>query len=85
MVVLEDFQRHWPTDAPHTSVDFILNGARGKDAERMGGTRRMRLTDDRCKVARSVFQFEGLRAPGLLDQFVRECFCRAGPAKARGV
>jgi hypothetical protein len=40
-------------------VDFILNGARGQGAERMGSPRWMRLTDDRCKVARSVFQFEG--------------------------
>jgi hypothetical protein len=59
MVFLEDFHRHWPTDAPHTYVDFILNGARGQGAERMGSPRWMRLTDDRCKVARSVFQFEG--------------------------
>jgi hypothetical protein len=26
MLFLEDFHRHWPTDAPHTYVDFILNG-----------------------------------------------------------
>jgi hypothetical protein len=37
----------------------ILNGASGQGAERMGSPRWMRLTDDRCKVARSVFQFEG--------------------------
>ena len=59
MAFLEDFHRHWPTDAPHTYVDFILNGARGQGAERMGSPRWMRLTDDRCKVARSVFKFEG--------------------------
>jgi hypothetical protein len=59
MAFLEDFHRHWPTDAPHTYVDFILNGARGQGAERMGRPEWMRLTDDRCKVARSVFQFEG--------------------------
>jgi hypothetical protein len=59
MAFLEDFHRHWPTDAPHTCVDFILNGARGQDAERMGSPRWMRPTDERCKAARSVFQFEG--------------------------
>ena len=59
MGFLEDFHRYWPTDAPHTYVDFILNGARGQGVERMGSPRWMRLTDDRCTVARSVFQFEG--------------------------
>jgi len=59
MVFLEDFHRHWPTDAPHTHVDFILSGARGQGAARMGSPRWMRLTDERCKAARSVFQFEG--------------------------
>jgi hypothetical protein len=59
MVFLEDFHRHWPTDAPHTYVDFILNGARGEGAARMGNPRWMRLTDERCRAARSVFQFEG--------------------------
>jgi hypothetical protein len=59
MVFLEDFHRHWPTDAPATYVDFILNGARGEGAARMGNPRWMRLTDERCRAARSVFQFEG--------------------------
>jgi hypothetical protein len=59
MVFLEDFHRHWPTDAPHTYVDFILNGARGEGAARMGNPRWMRLADERCRAARSVFQFEG--------------------------
>jgi hypothetical protein len=59
MVFLEDFHRHWPTDAPHTYVDFILNGVRGEGSARMGNPRWMRLTDERCPAARSVFQFEG--------------------------
>lgn len=59
MAFLEDFHRHWPTDAPHTYVDFILNGSRGEGAARMGNPRWMRLTDERCRAARSVFQFEG--------------------------
>jgi len=58
-VFLEDFRRHWPTDAPHTYVDFILNGSCGEGATRMGNPRWMRLTDQRCWAARSVFQFEG--------------------------
>jgi hypothetical protein len=59
MFFLEDFHRHWPTDAPHTYVDFILNGARGEGSARMGNPQWMRLTDERCRPARSVFQFEG--------------------------
>ena len=59
MVFLEDFHRHWPTDALHTYVDFILDGSRGEGAARMGNPRWMRLTDERCRAARSVFQFEG--------------------------
>lgn len=39
MVFLDDFHRHWPTDAPHTYVDFILNGARGQGGDRMGSPR----------------------------------------------
>jgi hypothetical protein len=58
MVFLEDFHRHWPKDAPHTYVDFILNGARGEGVARMGNPQWMRLTDERCPAARSVFQFE---------------------------
>jgi hypothetical protein len=33
-VFLEDFHRHWPTDAPHTYVDFILNGSRREGCHR---------------------------------------------------
>jgi hypothetical protein len=58
-VFLEDFHLHWPTDAPNTYVDFILNGVRGEGAQRMGRPQWKRLTDKRCKAARSVFQFEG--------------------------
>ena len=59
MVFLEDFHLHWPTDAPNTYVDFILNGVRGEGAQRMGRPQWKRLTDKRCMAARSVFQFEG--------------------------
>lgn len=59
-VFLEDFHRHWPTDAPHTYVDFIVHGDKGQGSERTGSPRWMRLTDRRCKAARSVFQFDGV-------------------------
>jgi hypothetical protein len=36
---LEDFQRHWPTDADHTYVDFVRNGSVGNGAAREGNSR----------------------------------------------
>jgi hypothetical protein len=56
---MEDFQRHWLTDAPHTYVDFALECADGKGADRMGSPQWLRLTEQRSRPARSVFQFEG--------------------------
>ena len=35
-IFLEDFHRHWPTDAPHTYVDFIGHGQKRPGFERMG-------------------------------------------------
>ena len=35
---LEDFQRHWPTDADHTYVDFVRDGLAGNGAARSGNT-----------------------------------------------
>lgn len=54
---LDDFQRHWPTDADHTYVDSIRDGLRGDGAARMGNSRWRRLCEERCK-AKSVFQFD---------------------------
>ena len=54
---LEDFHRHWPTDADHTYVDFIRNGMCGLGALRMGNPRWRRLTEERCR-AKSVFHFD---------------------------
>lgn len=54
---LDDFQRHWPTDADHTYVDFIRDGSRGSGAERMGDPRWRRLCEQRCG-AKSVFHFD---------------------------
>jgi hypothetical protein len=54
---LEDFQRHWPTDAEHTYVDFIRDGVCGDGAARMGNPRWRRICEERCR-AKSVFHFD---------------------------
>ena len=55
---LDDFQRHWPTDADHTYVDFVRAGAAGNGAARMGHARWRRLTEERAGGAKSVFHFD---------------------------
>jgi hypothetical protein len=55
---LEDFQRHWPTDAEHTYVDFVRDGQAGKGAARAGNTRWRRMTEQRAGSAKSVFHFD---------------------------
>lgn len=55
---LEDFQRHWPTDAEHTCVDFVRNGLVGNGAARAGNTRWRRMTEQRAGSAKSVFHFD---------------------------
>jgi hypothetical protein len=55
---LDDFQRHWPTDEDYTYVDFVRDGLRGDGAERMGDPRWRRLTEERARGAKSVFQFD---------------------------
>lgn len=54
---LEDFHRHWPTDAENTYVDFVRNGSRGKCAERTGSAKWRRVTEVRVR-AKSVFHFD---------------------------
>ncbi len=54
---LDDFQRHWPTDED-IYVDFVRDGLRGDGAERMGESRWRRLTEERARGAKSVFQFD---------------------------
>jgi hypothetical protein len=54
---LDDFQRHWPTDKPHTYVDFVRDGVCGNGAARMGNSRWRRLADERAG-AKSVFHFD---------------------------
>jgi hypothetical protein len=55
---LEDFQRHWPTDAEHTYVDFVRDGLAGNGAARSGNARWKRLTEERAGSAKSVFHFD---------------------------
>ena len=55
---LEDFQRHWPTDAEHTYVDFVRDGAAGNGAARTGNARWRRVTEQRAGSAKSVFHFD---------------------------
>jgi hypothetical protein len=54
---LDDFQQHWPTDVPHTCVDFVREGECGNGAARMGNSRWRRLVDERAR-AKSVFHFD---------------------------
>lgn len=55
---LDDFQRHWPTDADHTYVDFVRFGTAGNGTARLGSARWRRLTEERSPGAKSVFQFD---------------------------
>jgi hypothetical protein len=52
---LDDFCRHWPTDRPHTYVDFV----RDTGPPRTGGGDEFRLVEKRTSPARNVFRFEG--------------------------
>jgi hypothetical protein len=54
---LDDFCAHWPTAEDNTYVDFVLSGARGNAAARMGERKWRRLTERRAKGAKSVFHF----------------------------
>jgi hypothetical protein len=47
--ILDDFQKHWPTDAPNTDVDFIRDGN-----QRSGLT-----TDGRCTLAAADGAMDG--------------------------
>ena len=54
---LDDFQAHWPTDEPHTYVDFVRDGVCGDGAARMGSSKWRRICEERCR-AKSVFHFD---------------------------
>jgi hypothetical protein len=52
---LTDFQRHWPTDKPHTNIDLIRYGDVGDGLNRMGENTWLRLTERWTATAKSVF------------------------------
>ena len=54
---LDDFQRHWPTDED-VYIDFVRDGLRGDGVARTGDSRWRRLTEERARSAKSVFQFD---------------------------
>ncbi len=54
---LDDFHKHWPTDAANTYVDFIRDGLRGDGEARSGNARWRRITEERAG-AKSVFHFD---------------------------
>jgi hypothetical protein len=54
---LDDFQKHWPTDAKFTCVDFIRNGSKGNGKARTGNARWRRIAEMRAG-AKSVFHFD---------------------------
>lgn len=55
--VLDDFHRHWPTDAHNTSVDDVREGRSGSATARSGNARWRRITEERVG-AKSVFHFD---------------------------
>lgn len=54
---LDDFCAHWPTDKPHTYVDFHRHGPRATGTARMGNAKWLRETEKPCP-AKSVFHFD---------------------------
>lgn len=54
---LDDFQRHWPTDAEGVTVDDVRTGARGDGLARSGNARRRRVTEKIAR-AKSAFHFD---------------------------
>lgn len=54
---LEDFQKHWPTDAEHTYVEFVRDGLWGDGAARSGSALWRRIAEKRAG-AKSVFHFD---------------------------
>jgi hypothetical protein len=52
---LDDFCIHWPTDEPHTYVDFV----RDRDPPRTGSGDEFRLVELRTSSGKCVFRFEG--------------------------
>lgn len=56
-LLLEDFQRHWPTDEDNTYVDTVRDGVSGNGMARSGNSPWRRLTDKR-EGAKLVYHFD---------------------------
>jgi len=54
---LDDFCKHWPTDADRTYVDFIRGREEGPP-DRTGASKDFRLTEKWTSSAKSVFKFD---------------------------
>lgn len=57
-VFLDDFCDHWPTNAPHTSVNSIRDGLHGRGSERQGNSTWLRITERHAPGTKSVFRFD---------------------------
>lgn len=55
---LDDFQQHWPTDEPNTSVEFVRDGVVGQGSRRDGDSSWLRITEQWTTSAKSVFKFD---------------------------
>ncbi|HEY3489179.1 MAG TPA: hypothetical protein VGK27_03530 [Candidatus Deferrimicrobiaceae bacterium] len=56
--ILDDFQKHWPTDDDNVYVNFVRDGLLGDAAARSGNSRWRRMTEERAGRAKSVFHFD---------------------------
>jgi hypothetical protein len=55
---LDDFHRHWPTDAENTYVEFVREGTVGNGSARAGDAKWRRIAEVRAGGAKSVFHFD---------------------------
>jgi hypothetical protein len=62
---LDDFQRHWPTDADHTHVNFVRDGLVGNGAARWGSARWRRFTPKSAAGAKPVLNNHDRAGQGL--------------------
>lgn len=54
---LEDFQHHWPTDAPNTYVCFLRDRPTASELKRTGERDWLRMTEKWTPTAKSIFGF----------------------------
>ncbi len=70
---LDDFQKHWPTDAEYTYVDFIRHGSWGDGEARSGSARWRRITEERPGPNRSFISMCPDRWPNRPTRGFRGC------------